>query len=93
MSRLRQPRAHVAAGTVLAVVALALGLAVASSPRTGVVVLALALGLATLLRVLLPPDWVGLLGVRSRRRDAATLLLLTVTLATLAAVMPTPTGP
>ena len=58
--------------------------------RRGALVMAAALLLGAWLRVLLPPDRVGLLHVRRRSVDVATLVALGLGLAVVALVVPPP---
>jgi hypothetical protein len=59
--------------------------------RRGTLVVAGAVLLGAWLRALLPPDRVGLLRVRGRMVDVATLLVLGVGLSVVALVVPPPT--
>ncbi len=76
---------------VCAGVAAGLGVAVFLDRfRRGALVMAAALLLGAWLRILLPPDRVGLLRVRRRSLDVATLLALGLGLAVVALVVPPP---
>lgn len=75
---------------VLAVVAAGLVLGAVRQWRAGALVIAAGLLLAAVLRLVLPARRAGLLVVRSRRLDVATLLLLGAALMTLASSVPEP---
>jgi len=74
--------------TVLALVGVGLSVGARGNWRVGAVVLGAALLLGAGLRLLLPARRAGLLVVRGRQLDVATLLLLGLGLVVLAATVP-----
>lgn len=85
----RPPRENVwPLGFVLAVFGVGIGFVAMGYWRRGPLVMAMALGIAAGLRLLLPPATAGLLVVRSRWLDVATLLVLGLGIVGVALLVP-----
>jgi hypothetical protein len=77
---------------LVALTAAALVVIRAHHTRLGLAMIAGAVGLAAVLRLVLSPRAAGLLAVRTRALDVATLLALTAGLVALAVLVPFPPG-
>ena len=77
---------------LLVAVAVGLGLVVSGPWRSGLAVIGTAFVVASLARVAVPADHVGMLRVRGKVFDVVWTLVLGVSLLVLAAVVPPPPG-